>query len=1537
LENLRLYRNKFVACFKEYQIYVVSRLPSLQKLDDCIITTQMRDNIAATDLLALDIYDPAFKKRQEELARRQGMRDDLHGMKGGAGGVGKLKLIMESLEEVLEEPEVLASAVALVRDNAAKRAQCHAAFNIEEAFWDGMENGSKEEMLITVSYILELITAVMERHDTSRGQLVDSLGFLSCVVTNDLGRRCLDLLRRMMLSSDQCREEAGRGVKSIVVPTAMAFGEDDINSEVTKTILLGLLDMVQDKQIREEVCDLIEELLPMMLTWFLAEEYLMEAQAHIVKLLAFITDPEEYSQKAASPDLAARCILHLENKALFDSQRLRSTWMDVLRISQNIVMHGSEEIVDMFYKAAIHSKVVARLRQVLTSTKGRHNNMPLEARTIASICHFASAIMKRSPEVLHECCDPICLHDVLCQLLRAHVVDPMIMEAVTQTLRVMLEDPKVYHKQAIKVVEDLRKVTPLLQFLGQKKYPELYKLAMNHDGEHDSDPPPFAELENDLVTSAMLGIVSLVEFFAAEDDSIEDDQARQLVNDAMNIQGRETILLKLLVIPNDDLKLIVMRCLSKVPLSQIEPDEMGAIVQCLSDVKNIGEGRTEEMLALVVRQLQRLLLAPGETGQHFCDSFAERAVAECSEILLANSVRPTSRESDELEKLALSGAIVSFYFSCSGIPSLRSCLRNPTIDALFPRILKLEEELHTPLAMDVSLEQTWLGRSLENLLQCFQGDRQLQRNSKVTIRIMCQIANVLEGRSSYQGRHGQRRKMLSLQEMTRSEAEMWNMQIQKGQRFLDNQEWEDRIAQAQNFVGAGGPNWLQEFLLDLAAKEREEYYLDQYGKVSEKPDVLLLQVEALKAERQDKSQAIGDEQAQQVDMTEADSNEYEKVAGKDVLMIAMQREEEEIDDDQSALFAHRPDSLNLDEEIFHNLKTGEANPAFAASAYLRILHALLVVPPHPSCRQQILRELRQPERLAKLIALISGLPALSCHVAAKFLRVMSHALTIGADDGDIALPTLEHFSMVAMFIQRLAESLLFLLKLTKDQRLDHKEEVLSVEIARFVGSMAQTAPRLSGVSRRFADQPDIQQIYIEKLLDWLVPSAALRIFVAMILYELQLDAGAASKAIHHEFVRDAYKRVGMKEQALSALSHILIRCAEYRYDVLEVFSVGEVFLSQNVRPSFLGELLMNLNLGSFTLFIEDFIADYDLLTPEQHVLFLETVEVQRPQHGFAVYLFVVTNRKVFLLEPSRDKPSFAAGESLDSWDPSWEAMFPRAPMVVWEREFASLVRIWLGYGSQIMALEWEGPGIGGEGSPNKIQSEVYLFHRQERCAVVAESLRAASAAVEGAVAATGVPLLMDPAFRNLVLAQTQEEQILATTVAVHGPQARQGLFASEQKADPTPRFFVLTAASVLEFEIKSSAWSPSKELDLGAIFDDFTPGDLEEVEEEEEEEDDVLPLPAEEDMALRHLRRLCGSQLSVPEGPSSSRPVLGLVKKYALPPSEISFETRNEADLTLQFSSGALCIRFFTDSSRELWRRGLAYALVKSEKGWSRQ
>ena len=76
--------------------------------------------------------------------------------------------------------------------------------------------------------------------------------------------------------------------------------------------------------------------------------------------------------------------------------------------------------------------------------------------------------------------------------------------------------------------------------------------------------------------------------------------------------------------------------------------------------------------------------------------------------------------------------------------------------------------------------------------------------------------------------------------------------------------------------------------------------------------------------------------------------------------------------------------------------------------------------------------------------------------------------------------------------------------------------------------------------------------FARKLLDWLVPSAALRIFVAMILYELQLDAGAASKAIHHESLGcDSFFKPGglwLRYHDLHFTSWIIMN-----HDVIDVF------------------------------------------------------------------------------------------------------------------------------------------------------------------------------------------------------------------------------------------------------------------------------------------------------------------------------------------------------------------------------------------------
>lgn len=60
-------------------------------------------------------------------------------------------------------------------------------------------------------------------------------------------------------------------------------------------------------------------------------------------------------------------------------------------------------------------------------------------------------------------------------------------------------------------------------------------------------------------------------------------------------------------IPNDEVKLAVVRCLDKVPLNEIDMEETGHIVRVLSDCKNLGVGRTEEVLSQIFLLLTKMV------------------------------------------------------------------------------------------------------------------------------------------------------------------------------------------------------------------------------------------------------------------------------------------------------------------------------------------------------------------------------------------------------------------------------------------------------------------------------------------------------------------------------------------------------------------------------------------------------------------------------------------------------------------------------------------------------------------------------------------------------------------------------------------------------------------------------------------------------------------------------------------------------------------------------------------------------------------
>merc|ERR1719191_174015 len=101
----------------------------------------------------------------------------------------------------------------------------------------------------------------------------------------------------------------------------------------------------------------------------------------------------------------------------------------------------------------------------------------LDARTWAGIVDLINEMMQNDNDVLKDCCLSYHVIDELCLLAKQHVADPMMLSSALNGLNVVLRDEQMLNRFVEGIVEQLSKVTPLLQYLGGKKYASLFQRA----------------------------------------------------------------------------------------------------------------------------------------------------------------------------------------------------------------------------------------------------------------------------------------------------------------------------------------------------------------------------------------------------------------------------------------------------------------------------------------------------------------------------------------------------------------------------------------------------------------------------------------------------------------------------------------------------------------------------------------------------------------------------------------------------------------------------------------------------------------------------------------------------------------------------------------------------------------------------------------------------------------------------------------------------------------------------------------------------
>lgn len=1595
LQELRLYNNPFVASFSEYQVFVVKALPTLQMLDDVDMgkySELIRSDIKEAHISELPVYDNAVHKRQER--ERHNQMDKKADEQGAAlgGNLPRLVTMVEYLEEVVADVTVLQRNIKFVHDTAKRRAQHLKILNeMGDFFWEDLikdEHGNtvatskanQEMYAAAVSRTLELIDLVMERHDSVRNILIQTIGWLTSVSRHSFGYKCLQRLGRLMLSSEADKAEVLYTLENIVVPCLSVMaeeGNEGLKGRRTRELILGVMVLLENPDNREEVAKVLQKLIPMFLGWLNSSDKAQDLQdgEHIIYALAALTDDEDNAGLVASESIARKCIAAINNQSYALSDKYYELWLDFLHLTENLIEFSDDDFIQLFLKDSVHVTVISRGRAIVS--EGGIDETPQKARMVSRIVRFIATMMKKNEQVLLDCCKSYHFTDYLCQLLK-DTSDPMVLAEGCRCLLVVFKNDHIYKHQAPAVVQELSRLTQFLKFLGAERYREIFTCAVRHEhkgGHEPQEPPPLTNLEDPLVCDAFVAMIDLFAFFAQDDtpDDGQRDELRDLVSTDLNNNDRDQKLLALLVCPNDDVRLSVMNCIRQVPTDEIAPEEMGMLVKCLSDTRNISEGETEKVLGLVFSLLERLVDSNGPPGVQFRQNYAETAIGEGYLILHQNARRDTyGLESEEDQKLVLSNAIVSFLRACSRRVPLRDHLMSMKIQEMFPEVLKCEEDFHRPYADDVALEQTWTGRSVDNLIKCFQDQNALNRSKRVLFRVLSRIADVMEGVPDF---IGDRKEPFGLQELAWKESQMWNdKQVQRNQLHLDDQELEFLRNEANDVRGRLDTILRHLSHMQVRAAEREN--LDIVDGEARWFRGTVAEGQQRKAAIEEKARKqFTDDNVKPIKLTQDDDDNEVELSGNKVLASAIHQFEDDVDGDDGFLFIHRPDQFTTDENILMDengnvlpkkstYKTDyKMNPAYGVCAFLRTLHAALLVPPTEDCRKQVIGDFRKEENVARLCALVETVPYLNCNVAAKFLTVMKLVLDTGTSVR--YAPPLEILSLISKYIQRIAEGLLNLLKLTKDRKLDTRETTLCVSVASFM-TVAIHAVCVS--VRTPVGCEEVRRETISKCIDRLAPSVIVRLLIAMVIYDLQMDLGGGERSrIQMQFVQQAYDKVAIKDSSTRCLVVFLVHCPQHKYNVLEVFNVADVFNQQTVRPCYLAELLNDVTMATYQRFLEGELRSHSPSGLDFRVLTLRRIEMAGTQGNLVQRLLCATTESVTVLAPPEQRPLYThVDDAAGRWQPAWEAAFPRPPTEVWKRPYSDVACLYRCYGSQLMAIEWKtkdmitdagangkgngkahhkqaiegragancGIGMGSGTNGKKASSgdgdnqDVFLFCFQR--AACRDDFCLLLRKLSARTVENRARINNDPNIRAEVLSHPQVndptgETVLGASVGLSVPKS--GVLGWGAGDTKMPFMFVLTLKKVLVFSLDLNSWQAMPDFTEDIDIEDFRPKDLD---------------PPQEDVSLQEGGDGGEDPAQGKEKEKTIKPpktnVLRYDSHHDLPPKEVIFKTSPEADLVIKFKSGyVMDIRFFDDTEREHWRRALAYCLFRTtQKVWTR-
>jgi len=1451
LQVLMLKDNPFCNYFSEYQLLAVYHLDQLEKLDDIDLDSmpELREEMKkqAAMYFGVDRLDEAeVKKKFRELngvieeRKRPAKGVLVNEERKRAHRVPTLPDLVKLLDDAIAEPDSASTYITLVFEDA-----CHLMRSGPDTLRKAIEADRKGVVREALTTFVQLALILVERYPESRMMLLKSIAKFAMVTD-----RPLAAIAHLAMGGGAPMEE----VMKVLEDNALSelTRPQSVSADSFRIVVTGLAQFDSES---DELAEAIER-------FKLVNVLCLKLQPMMHQFLSE-TDPQGPFQSALLSVL--RCAVRKRENALA-AMNLCDEFAN--RMSDMKEFHdGDRYATDLYLNVAeiLCSCVKVDTARALADIDPR---FPYNLINLVSQAFMKLKKADTTDRLSFSCCKKIAaVIDVLTAVMQdpAHMegllrigqgegardnalmklilrspsetsTDPLILGASLDCCSLILLNANAsqHHQYLLLMVIDmgLEKDNLILPYVEAKKFKDLYRRCAMHQAVTAAEEksimtasvPEFNGVTNRLVHKSITSIVKFLGVFSILEDDEANKELCAKISKNMDEGGRDRCLLKLLEMPSDDVRDAVLECMKTVDPSQFDSAEIEQMFDMLNpeDVK-----KEEQLMGQILALFLTLLQDDTEEADEFCLKYSKKVLVKTIEILLCNAARNTHGvEADEEQKAALSLSAIELIFVASKKKQTRQHMRSAQFSLDFRTILLNEMIFNSINVPDINLEISWTGRAVENLLACLSGSERLLPNKRQGFRILNRIADVMEG-----GSDTFRRFDITSQERALAESRMWNDQRIKTQvTYVDDMEFDDRTNQQQSFVSFHAVDRLLTFLEGHPSALKKSKTEDSDEVVLEVQDSLNGQDLINTATgffKKVKEHATHSVSAQAAIVKEEFDRDFEREVPLD------EPEDEEIGNHEDILrqcymecgwqssntvqkavgfsIPPQPKVVKLDESYFCPGTQDEISIVYPLAAVLRSFYALLVVPAVELLRIQTIATLRETSLQIRLISLIDCHGRMvDCHLAAKYLRVMSLALRMFPDQTVMHMSeSNDHkyvlgLSMGASFAARCLRLLTPLLaNMGRGYMLTIQQQTLCMEAMRMLAVVSSAAPYI-----KLSHSSEIQAECTEYALSHFIPMSTVTSVVLCLLYDMQVNVGSSHGSfINAKYVRSSMQRQGLRELCSDVLTNIIQACTKMRYDIFELFYKQEVLGKVALRASFLNELIKRVAQLKYVFAMESMIQERNFEPGERILRCCECELPLAAGGGFkfskndAPRMLVLTSKRLLIMErPKHGMMLMKCGHCPP------ESFCPVGPSIESEHSYSDMTRVIRGADSQMFAIGF----VDRHKLTGEIQSEamqIMICHRSDERRGVVETLCTMSG--------PDVEKRVQPQ-RDMLIKQTTEKRLETPPVCMS--------FAFRVETGKM-FLFILSEATVCEADINFGNWIPPFEnIAAPDVSDDETEG-----------------------------------------------------------------------------------------------------------------